>query len=143
MDLDELSGKVFMIGLPSPEIDDPAKRVLEVVRPGSVILFGRNIKDREQVVGFIRAIEDLRKDLLFHPVPWRWHLQRIRTMRTGQLALTGTWHRWYDHNHYNHYNHYNHLVENTGAVKTISELSDTANLMRIRSDWKNQQKGIT
>ena len=58
-------------------------------------------------------------------------------VRTGQLALTGTWHRWHDHNHYNH------LVENTGAVKTISELSDTANLMRIRSDWKNQQKGIT
>jgi len=58
MDLKELTGKIFMIGLPSSEINDPAKRVLEVVRPGSVILFGRNIKDREQVVAFIRGITD-------------------------------------------------------------------------------------
>lgn len=45
-----------MIGLPSTQIDDPAKKVLEAVMPGSVILFGRNIINRVQVEEFIREI---------------------------------------------------------------------------------------
>ena len=58
MDLDELIGKIFMIGLQSAEIDDSAKRVLDIVRPGSVILFKRNIRNREQINEFIRSISD-------------------------------------------------------------------------------------
>lgn len=58
MNVDELIGKVFKIGLPSAKIDDSTKRVLEKVRPGSVILFARNIRNREQVKKFISAISD-------------------------------------------------------------------------------------
>jgi beta-N-acetylhexosaminidase len=58
MELIEIIGKVFMIGLPSSEIDDNAKIVLEKVRPGSVILFTRNIRNRTQLIKFISAISN-------------------------------------------------------------------------------------
>ncbi len=54
--MDELIGKLFMIGLPSHEVDDPTKRVLESVKPGSIILFKRNIKSRKQITTFIESI---------------------------------------------------------------------------------------
>ncbi len=56
MELNKLTGKVMMIGLPSTKIDDYSKRVLELVKPGSVILFSRNIIDREQITEFINSI---------------------------------------------------------------------------------------
>ncbi|ADK80291.1 beta-N-acetylhexosaminidase [Sediminispirochaeta smaragdinae] len=56
MDFDELIGNVFMLGLPSSVLDDVGKDVLAAVRPGSVILFSRNIVDREQVARFIEEI---------------------------------------------------------------------------------------
>jgi len=54
--MDELIGKLFMIGLPSYEVDDPTKTILESVKPGSIILFKRNIKNREQIAIFVESI---------------------------------------------------------------------------------------
>ena len=54
-----------MIGLPSVSLDDESKRLLEQIRPGSIILFRRNIKDRAQ----IRLLtEDIKTFLGYKPL---------------------------------------------------------------------------
>jgi beta-N-acetylhexosaminidase len=42
-------GQFFFIGLPGPEIDETARQLIEDVKPGGVILFGRNVQTAEQV----------------------------------------------------------------------------------------------
>lgn len=54
--MEEQVGRLFMIGLPGPALDDDAKRVLDAVRPLSVILFGRNIEGKEQLATLLRHI---------------------------------------------------------------------------------------
>ncbi len=51
-------GKLFMVGLPCEVLDDEAKRVLAAIKPGSVILFRRNIKNLEQTTSLIENIAD-------------------------------------------------------------------------------------
>ena len=40
--IDELAGRRLWIGIPGPRLDDAARRLLEEVRPGGVVLFARN-----------------------------------------------------------------------------------------------------
>ncbi|MDO7976599.1 beta-N-acetylhexosaminidase [Oceanotoga sp. DSM 15011] len=58
MNLKDRVGKLFMIGLPSTSLDDETKRVLDEVRPGSIILFSRNIESKEQVKKYIQDITE-------------------------------------------------------------------------------------
>lgn len=46
---EEQIGQFFFIGLPGPELDSEARTLIEEVKPGGVILFGRNIVDPQQV----------------------------------------------------------------------------------------------
>jgi beta-N-acetylhexosaminidase len=47
--LEEQIGQFFFIGLPGPELDDEARGLIEEIKPGGIILFGRNVEAAEQV----------------------------------------------------------------------------------------------
>lgn len=42
-------GQFFFIGLPGTEVDAEARELIEEIKPGGIILFGRNVETREQV----------------------------------------------------------------------------------------------
>ena len=52
-------GQLFFIGLPSIEVDESARELLEEISPGGVCLFARNIKTAEQVRQFLSDITDI------------------------------------------------------------------------------------
>jgi beta-N-acetylhexosaminidase len=47
--LEEQIGQFFFIGLPGPELDDEARGLIEEIKPGGIILFGRNVEAAQQV----------------------------------------------------------------------------------------------
>ncbi|MDX6384035.1 MAG: beta-N-acetylhexosaminidase, partial [Blastocatellia bacterium] len=47
--LEEQIGQFFFIGLPGTELDDEARSLIEEIKPGGIILFGRNVESAEQV----------------------------------------------------------------------------------------------
>ncbi|HMJ26218.1 MAG TPA: glycoside hydrolase family 3 N-terminal domain-containing protein [Pyrinomonadaceae bacterium] len=47
--LEQQIGQFFFIGLPGPELDDEARSLIEEIKPGGIILFGRNVESTEQV----------------------------------------------------------------------------------------------
>ncbi len=65
LSLQEKLGRLFFIGLPTPYLDDETKQVLETIRPGSIILFARNVESPEQVR---RYVDDINQFLGFEPV---------------------------------------------------------------------------
>lgn len=42
-------GQFFFVGLPGTELDEEARSLIEEIKPGGIILFGRNIETPEQV----------------------------------------------------------------------------------------------
>ncbi|HEX3229283.1 MAG TPA: glycoside hydrolase family 3 N-terminal domain-containing protein, partial [Pyrinomonadaceae bacterium] len=46
---EEQVGQFFFIGLPGTEVDAEARELIEEIKPGGIILFGRNIETAEQV----------------------------------------------------------------------------------------------
>jgi len=47
--LEQQIGQFFFIGLPGPELDQEAQELIEEIKPGGIILFGRNVETAEQV----------------------------------------------------------------------------------------------
>jgi beta-N-acetylhexosaminidase len=47
--LEQQIGQFFFIGLPGTELDEEARALIEEIKPGGIILFGRNIETAEQV----------------------------------------------------------------------------------------------
>jgi beta-N-acetylhexosaminidase len=47
--LEQQIGQFFFIGLPGTELDDQARALIEEIKPGGIILFGRNVETAEQV----------------------------------------------------------------------------------------------
>jgi len=47
--LEQQIGQFFFIGLPGTELDDEARALIEEIKPGGIILFGRNVETAEQV----------------------------------------------------------------------------------------------
>src|SRR6267154_4958293 len=47
--LEQQIGQFFFIGLPGPELDEEARSLIEEIKPGGIILFGRNVAGAEQV----------------------------------------------------------------------------------------------
>lgn len=64
-DFSEKTGRLFMIGVPSTILDDETKRLLDEVKPGSVILFSRNIENKFQVK---KLIDDITVYLGYKPL---------------------------------------------------------------------------
>lgn len=57
MNLDEAVGRLFLIGIPGPEIDSETEKTLREVKPGAVILFSKNIVDSAQIRNLVNEIE--------------------------------------------------------------------------------------
>ena len=47
--LEQQIGQFFFIGLPGPELDEVARELIEEIKPGGIILFGRNVEAADQV----------------------------------------------------------------------------------------------
>jgi beta-N-acetylhexosaminidase len=47
--LEQQIGQLFFIGLPGPELDEEARALIEEIKPGGIILFGRNVEAADQV----------------------------------------------------------------------------------------------
>src|ERR1700730_4333746 len=47
--LDQQIGQFFYIGLPGPELDDETRTLITEIKPGGVIIFGRNVTSPEQL----------------------------------------------------------------------------------------------
>ncbi len=52
-------GQLFFIGLPSFEVDEPTRELLEEISPGGVCLFARNIRSAEQVRQLLSDVSEI------------------------------------------------------------------------------------
>jgi len=59
MSIHDKIGKLFMIGLNGPELDESDLKLLDDINPGFVILFKRNVENRNQVKKYISKIHQL------------------------------------------------------------------------------------
>jgi beta-N-acetylhexosaminidase len=56
--LEQKIGQLLYIGLPGTEYDAEARELVEYVRPGGVIIFGRNVAAAEQLRGLLDAVRE-------------------------------------------------------------------------------------
>src|SRR4051812_37210729 len=54
--LEHQIGQLLFIGLPGPELDAEARSLLDEVKPGGVIIFGRNVAAPEQLRGLLDGV---------------------------------------------------------------------------------------
>ena len=86
-----LAGRRLWIGIPGPELDPPTRTLLDELRPGGVILFRRNVRDRDQVRDLCLALRaQLGRGLHLavdqeHGLVTRFH--RELTVFPGNMAL--------------------------------------------------------
>ena len=52
-------GQFFFIGLPGTELDAETRELVDEIKPGGVILFGRNVASAEQVRGLLDGVRAL------------------------------------------------------------------------------------
>jgi beta-N-acetylhexosaminidase len=57
--LEQQIGQFFFIGLPGPELDQVARELIEEVKPGGIILFGRNVEAADQVRKLLDGARDM------------------------------------------------------------------------------------
>jgi beta-N-acetylhexosaminidase len=59
IDTGEMAGRVLAVGFDGTTLEPETRRALERLRPGVVILFGRNVVEREQLAALIAALHGL------------------------------------------------------------------------------------
>ena len=57
--LEQKIGQLLYIGLPGTEFDSEARALVEQVRPGGIIIFGRNVAAPEQLRGLLDGVREL------------------------------------------------------------------------------------
>jgi beta-N-acetylhexosaminidase len=57
--LEQQVGQFFFIGLPGTELDDATRELIREVKPGGVIIFGRNVAGPEQVRTLLDGVREL------------------------------------------------------------------------------------
>ncbi len=57
--LEQQIGQLFFIGLPGTELDKETRELLEYVKPGGVIIFGRNVASAEQLRALLDEVRSL------------------------------------------------------------------------------------
>lgn len=65
MTFEEKVGRLFLIGIPGKIVDEETRELLLNIRPGSIILFGRNVENPEQVK---KLIDDVTEVLGYKPL---------------------------------------------------------------------------
>lgn len=63
--LDQQIGQFFYIGLPGPELDDETRTLITEVKPGGIIIFGRNVTGPQQLR---RLLDEIRSLLRVEPL---------------------------------------------------------------------------
>jgi beta-N-acetylhexosaminidase len=57
--LEQQIGQLFYIGLPGPELDQETRSLIEDVKPGGIIIFGRNVASPEQLRGLLDQVREM------------------------------------------------------------------------------------
>ena len=57
--LEQQIGQLFYIGLPGTELDEETRQLIEEVKPGGIIIFGRNVATARQLRGLLDGVRDL------------------------------------------------------------------------------------
>lgn len=57
--LEQQVGQFFYIGLPGTELDDETRKLINDVKPGGVIIFGRNVQGPEQLRNLVDGVREL------------------------------------------------------------------------------------
>ncbi|HEY0404544.1 MAG TPA: glycoside hydrolase family 3 N-terminal domain-containing protein [Pyrinomonadaceae bacterium] len=57
--LEQQIGQLFFVGLPGTELDQQTRELLEYVKPGGVIIFGRNVRDAAQLRLLLDSVREL------------------------------------------------------------------------------------
>jgi beta-N-acetylhexosaminidase len=57
--LEQQIGQLFFIGLPGTELDADTRQLIEEVKPGGVIIFGRNVASPQQLRGLLDSIREM------------------------------------------------------------------------------------
>jgi len=63
--LEQQVGQFFLIGLPGTEVDEETRKLIEEVKPGGIIIFGRNVESAEQLR---KLLDDTRKLIPTEPL---------------------------------------------------------------------------
>ncbi|HEV8140560.1 MAG TPA: glycoside hydrolase family 3 N-terminal domain-containing protein [Pyrinomonadaceae bacterium] len=58
-------GQFFLIGLPGTEVDEETRKLIEEIKPGGIIIFGRNVESAEQLR---KLIDDSRQLIPTEPL---------------------------------------------------------------------------
>jgi beta-N-acetylhexosaminidase len=59
IELSEAAGRVLMVGIPSPRLEESTSVVLQRLRPGGVILFGRNLDRPQDLADLVAALRSV------------------------------------------------------------------------------------
>ncbi|MDQ3817815.1 MAG: beta-N-acetylhexosaminidase, partial [Acidobacteriota bacterium] len=57
--LEQQIGQLFYIGLPGTELDEEARSLVEQIKPGGVIIFGRNVAASEQLRSLLDGVRGI------------------------------------------------------------------------------------
>src|SRR5687768_10004978 len=57
--IEQQIGQLFFIGLPGTELDEEARQLIEEVKPGGIIIFGRNVATPRQLRGLLDGVREL------------------------------------------------------------------------------------
>src|SRR5687767_5332812 len=57
--IDQQIGQLFFIGLPGTELDEETRQLIEEVKPGGIIIFGRNVATARQLRGLLDGVREL------------------------------------------------------------------------------------
>ena len=57
--IEQQIGQLFYIGLPGTELDEEARQLIEEVKPGGIIIFGRNVATARQLRGLLDGVREL------------------------------------------------------------------------------------
>jgi beta-N-acetylhexosaminidase len=58
-------GQFFLIGLPGTEVDEDTRKLVEEIKPGGIIIFGRNVESAEQLR---KLVDDARRLIPTEPL---------------------------------------------------------------------------
>jgi beta-N-acetylhexosaminidase len=59
LSLEQQIGQLFYIGLPGTELDRETRELIEYVKPGGIITFGRNVREAEQLRSLLDAVREM------------------------------------------------------------------------------------